>query len=347
LCVEVDLTKPLLAIFTIRERQFCVEYEGLHLLCLTCGRFGHYKEGCAEKIIVQNDDGEKNGVGEKANEGGKIADGPWTVVQKPRRQRKVKEKEETGNGSVEVAAEKTVSGKEKIQGSRFAALSDEIPEITVANNVEERLVEEEPIKKKYMKTNRMQQQKFPYTVKSSAYGDINGKKVNETRRGSGGPILTRSTEVTIPATRETRGGGKGINGSEAHAKQVVSAETSRRGEFITQHVDSNDKQDDGVGKVGFNSKSTIWYPWMSTHVESTITPNLGSNEVIKPNVPRPPNLGAAPLLTNQNTSIIRVVNEENEVFQDAAEEGASDQEEVGETPNVRVHEVHAEDMSIN
>jgi hypothetical protein len=193
LCVEVDLTKPLLAIFTIRERQFCVEYEGLHLLCLTCGRFGHYKEGCAEKIIVQNDDGEKNGVGEKANEGGKIADGPWTVVQKPRRQRKVKEKEETGNGSVEVAAEKTVSGKEKIQGSRFAALSDEIPEITVANNVEERLVEEEPIKKKYMKTNRMQQQKFPYTVKSSAYGDINGKKVNETRRGSGGPILTRST----------------------------------------------------------------------------------------------------------------------------------------------------------
>jgi hypothetical protein len=42
--------------------------------------------------------------------------------------------------------------------------------------VEERLVEEEPIKKKYMKTNRMQQQKFPYTVKSSAYGDINGKK---------------------------------------------------------------------------------------------------------------------------------------------------------------------------
>lgn len=49
LCVEVDLSKPILAMFEIKERYYKVEYEGLHLLCLTWGRFGHYIEGCPEK----------------------------------------------------------------------------------------------------------------------------------------------------------------------------------------------------------------------------------------------------------------------------------------------------------
>lgn len=49
LCVKVDLTKPLLAMFELNKRQYKIEYERLHLLCLTCGRFGHYMEGCFEK----------------------------------------------------------------------------------------------------------------------------------------------------------------------------------------------------------------------------------------------------------------------------------------------------------
>jgi hypothetical protein len=47
ICVEVDLTKPLLAMFTIKGSKYNVAYEGLHLLCTTCGRFGHYKKGCS------------------------------------------------------------------------------------------------------------------------------------------------------------------------------------------------------------------------------------------------------------------------------------------------------------
>jgi hypothetical protein len=43
LCVQVDLTKPLLAMFTIKGRKYNVEYEGLHMLCLTCDKFVHYK----------------------------------------------------------------------------------------------------------------------------------------------------------------------------------------------------------------------------------------------------------------------------------------------------------------
>lgn len=40
--VEVDLTQPLLAMFEVHDHMYPVEYEGLHFLCLTCGRFGHY-----------------------------------------------------------------------------------------------------------------------------------------------------------------------------------------------------------------------------------------------------------------------------------------------------------------
>ncbi|XP_058762592.1 uncharacterized protein LOC131635973 [Vicia villosa] len=47
ICVEVNISKPLLAIFSIRNRNYKIEYEGLHMLCLRCGKFGHYKEGCS------------------------------------------------------------------------------------------------------------------------------------------------------------------------------------------------------------------------------------------------------------------------------------------------------------
>lgn len=49
LCIQVDLTKPLLVIFSIKGRHYKVEYKGLHLLCPNCGRFWHYKEGCMKK----------------------------------------------------------------------------------------------------------------------------------------------------------------------------------------------------------------------------------------------------------------------------------------------------------
>ncbi|MCI33556.1 hypothetical protein A2U01_0054773, partial [Trifolium medium] len=44
-CVEVELSKPLLAMFELKDLVYKVEYEGLHMLCRNCGRFGHYPEG--------------------------------------------------------------------------------------------------------------------------------------------------------------------------------------------------------------------------------------------------------------------------------------------------------------
>lgn len=52
LCIQVDLTKPLLAMFAIKDRHFKIEYKGLHLLCLKYGKYGHSAEGCGTQMEV-------------------------------------------------------------------------------------------------------------------------------------------------------------------------------------------------------------------------------------------------------------------------------------------------------
>ncbi|CAN1820518.1 hypothetical protein LINPERHAP1_LOCUS29131, partial [Linum perenne] len=43
-CVEVDLSRPLLGKYIIEDRVFYVEYESLDNICFSCGMYGH-KEG--------------------------------------------------------------------------------------------------------------------------------------------------------------------------------------------------------------------------------------------------------------------------------------------------------------
>lgn len=60
--MEVDLSKPLLAMFMIKRRKYNVEYEGLHVLCINCGRFAHYVEGCPDKGIVNLEEQARFGI---------------------------------------------------------------------------------------------------------------------------------------------------------------------------------------------------------------------------------------------------------------------------------------------
>lgn len=96
LCVEVNISKPLLAMFTIRENSYKIEYEGLHMLCLLCGKFGHYKDGCQlkrkDKKVSQHTDNRvivrsRIVVNEDMNSNGN-GNGPWQVVHKQQRGRK-------------------------------------------------------------------------------------------------------------------------------------------------------------------------------------------------------------------------------------------------------------------
>ncbi|CAN1169821.1 hypothetical protein LINPERHAP2_LOCUS28623 [Linum perenne] len=45
-CVEVDLSRPLLGKYVIEDRTFFIEYESLDNICFSCGLYGHKKEGC-------------------------------------------------------------------------------------------------------------------------------------------------------------------------------------------------------------------------------------------------------------------------------------------------------------
>jgi hypothetical protein len=126
--------------FMIKGRKYNVEYEGLHLLCKTCGRFGHYSEGCKEKTVaetVHQEDGRTAG-GHKAGSDltSKSLDGPWMVVQKQKRNKRVKDKESMVPATMEGGGGKSpvnINAAGNINGSWFAALMSE-PEQELQTN---------------------------------------------------------------------------------------------------------------------------------------------------------------------------------------------------------------------
>lgn len=50
ICVQVDISKPLVTTVHINERKKNVIYEGLHKLCFSCGHIDHWKEACQYTI---------------------------------------------------------------------------------------------------------------------------------------------------------------------------------------------------------------------------------------------------------------------------------------------------------
>ncbi|XP_028775610.1 uncharacterized protein LOC114732503 [Neltuma alba] len=56
LCVEIDLNAPLLPSYFVDGNWLKIEYEGLHMICFQCGKFGHSSERCPSKITAQNPD---------------------------------------------------------------------------------------------------------------------------------------------------------------------------------------------------------------------------------------------------------------------------------------------------
>ncbi|CAI0432374.1 unnamed protein product [Linum tenue] len=45
-CVEVDLTKPVLDSYRNEGKKYYIEYESLHNICMECGKYGHAKASC-------------------------------------------------------------------------------------------------------------------------------------------------------------------------------------------------------------------------------------------------------------------------------------------------------------
>ncbi|XP_031124258.1 uncharacterized protein LOC116026974 [Ipomoea triloba] len=106
-CMEVDITQPLISRFTLEEKVWPVAYEGMHLVCFSCGLYGHRQDCCP--TAPQKDpeeaahEGTEQGQAERSQQsarapptmgvGGFTARpyGPWMIAQRKERRQNGKQ----------------------------------------------------------------------------------------------------------------------------------------------------------------------------------------------------------------------------------------------------------------
>ncbi|XP_031093091.1 uncharacterized protein LOC115997607 [Ipomoea triloba] len=104
--VEIDLTRPLISRFTLEEKVWQVAYEGMHLVCFSCGLYGHRREICpthphtaTETEVPRHDDAGAQGPGRASSADGGILQqnlskhtsapyGSWIIVTRKERRPK-------------------------------------------------------------------------------------------------------------------------------------------------------------------------------------------------------------------------------------------------------------------
>ncbi|CAN1125177.1 hypothetical protein LINPERHAP2_LOCUS2764 [Linum perenne] len=127
ICVEVDLSKPLLSKYRLRRRVRRIEYEGLHTICFNCGCYGHKIENCTMAPEVETTDNQTtnfvNPVFQTATDQEDRPEveedfGPWMQVRRNRRKNKPTTTPATG-----AASTPTREGVAE-NGNRFSAFAD-------------------------------------------------------------------------------------------------------------------------------------------------------------------------------------------------------------------------------
>lgn len=53
-CVEIDLTKPMIGRICVEGKWYRIEYEGLHIICSHCGCYGHHSCDCSNPKGKEN-----------------------------------------------------------------------------------------------------------------------------------------------------------------------------------------------------------------------------------------------------------------------------------------------------
>ncbi|CAN1130296.1 hypothetical protein LINPERHAP2_LOCUS5742 [Linum perenne] len=128
ICVEVDLSKPLLSKYRLRRRVRRIEYEGLHTICFNCGCYGHKDDVCKQEpevVVMENQTTSfANPIFQEALESDSRPEvdedfGPWMHVKKNRR--KVKPSVTQAKVSPLASSPASNSGK----GNSFAVLGNQ------------------------------------------------------------------------------------------------------------------------------------------------------------------------------------------------------------------------------
>jgi hypothetical protein len=305
--------------FMIKDTSYNIEYEGLHLLCTRCGRFGHYKEGCPEKekVVGGHVGGDSRGetAGKTSGISGNEAEGPWRVVQKYRKNRKATLTRNNLTTDLNEAPAK-INVAAKSTGSRFDMLGEDDPEMNM-----ERLDREEDLEVQILEGSNERQE--------SQRGFANKGKHIKNRRVNGG-TASKSLDGSSKDTKlAPRGGGnfkgrhvlnikKGVeNVVDKMGIQTMAAQVQKPD--LSHYNDKNSENDvDRVGEM-----------------------EMDLNKVVIPNKSRPPNESRVhpPILEPASTHGKEDTGLEGEEFQDANDQGIhgsldSDMELVEETPDL-------------
>ncbi|XVF27193.1 hypothetical protein REPUB_Repub14bG0086000 [Reevesia pubescens] len=118
LCIEVDLTKALVSLLFIGKHKQVVEYEGLHMVCFHCGKFGHKQETCPARVSCEPPS-QTDASPVSTNQEAVPSDekyGPWMLAQR-RNQRPQRDDARIGKA-------KEGSDSRRNKGNQFAVLNE-------------------------------------------------------------------------------------------------------------------------------------------------------------------------------------------------------------------------------
>ncbi|XP_061366016.1 uncharacterized protein LOC133309279 [Gastrolobium bilobum] len=259
ICVEVDLRKAFLSKFNIYGRMFQVAYEGLHMICFKCGRFGHRKDSCPTIINAGEKakdlgHGPQHATGEsrKRVEIDGEAFGSWMIVQRPIRGRKnFQVNLNQGGNPNELTRKGGGAGQRppaKTGGSRYEILNSDLnADLNIISQVQETPIDDtqnniskETVDvavgngKKVLEINKNRQLGdggkmndmeggVPIAVKEK--GSVSGTKV------SLGPNLTfgnipKINKSNSKVVKQTRGGGQLLKPRSSIKKSNVTSKTN-------------------------------------------------------------------------------------------------------------------------
>lgn len=71
ICVEINLTKPVVGKVWLDSHWYKGEYEGLHLICVSCGCYDHLACNYTVQLVTTVEDGGSQSQTDQSNQGGK------------------------------------------------------------------------------------------------------------------------------------------------------------------------------------------------------------------------------------------------------------------------------------
>jgi hypothetical protein len=252
LCVEVDLTKPLLAKFKLRRRIRRIMYEGLHLICLHCGQYGHKQELCPHIAHESQDEpSEKEMTGDPLGSLVRLeimdSYGAWMIVDRRHRRpsKKTVVEEKRGNGKGEMIAVnlgkklKSTTAGSLIVSARYDALNashEDLAENEAGNSrgsgikengtgsIEDKQGDERPLGHKKQRA-------------IIGPGEQRGEKSQQVKSPNGGLKNGNERAETEMAGTERSAQVKSSNGGLKNENER--AETEKAGTEMSQHVKSS------------------------------------------------------------------------------------------------------------